>query len=463
MTQKLVTGTVRGRQGNRYLVVGPSGEHHLVSFEGIDTPRIGVDVIGVLADGPDGPLMRLVPDVTRMLLKGRARIIPSGRPDLTARMLAKLLSGMGPASIRPGTGGMIERTPSFDDPDVVWALSMLEPEAVRAGIALNVIDPIAMASSSWDDNRLKEEILPADTAGETSALADLRRLLHSGLTPACRRTVERIGRGAAIPSVDFVLPYSPFATGFSWCGDIARAYRNEIVGMSLSGSEARRVSTFRELALAFAPRYLGKVRAEAGHESHVENAFADVAAALAIMRTTEGGTVAAMKFQRLREAALARWDGEGRCPPATGGALAAALSMGAHADHDGSADSIFHVAASVARAHAPSTAAKLERLRGSSIADGIFIDLEKADRSVVSSMRLAYADDLAETVDRLGGDARAIDRMSRFGLYTAPLGLEDVFDAHVGSPVGPADEAGILLPDDPALTGIEAEFGLPPR
>lgn len=444
---KLITGTVRARQGDRHLVVTRSGERMLVRLEGSEVPRLGVDLVGVLGEDDDGPVLELVPDVTRMLLQGKARIIPIGRPDVTARIIARLLMGAGPAAIRPGVGGTIERTPQIDDPDIKWALDILEPEARRAGVAFNVIDPIAMASSTWDDARLTEEVLPADVSGDTSALADLKRLLNDGMTPACRRTIEAIGRGVATPSVDFVLPYSPFATGFSWCADISQAARNELVAISIPGSDARRLSTFRELALAFAPRYLGRTKAEAGCEGHVEAAFVDVAAALALLRYSDR-PLSPLRFQRLREAALARWDGHGSCPPATAAALGAVAALGMSLGAD-TPDELFRTAASIARNNAPTTLKQLEEQRAAATARGVFIDLETAPPPFRTAVLELYRKDLQETASRLSGSERALGRMSKFGIYTVPLGLETAFDEVVRADPESYTDEPIAFPADP--------------
>lgn len=442
MTERLVTGTVRARQGNRYVLVRPDGEQLLVGLEGIETPLIGVDVIGMLS-GSDGDLrMRLVPDVTRELLKGRARIIPMGRPDLTARMLAKLLQGTSPASIRPGIGGMIDRTAGSADPDISWALSILGPEAMKAGIALNVIDPMALADSAWEDAKLQEEILPADTSGENRALGDLRRLLNAGMAPACCRTITRIGRGAEVPSVDFVMPYSPFATGMSWSADVGRAWNDEIVAMSVPAADARKLSSFREMALAFAPRYLG--RNKGPFARHVEESFADVAAAIAFMNFG-GSSMSVLRFQRLREAALARWEPPQDFPPATSEALAAVLTTAGQVQAD-EAEEILQLAASIAKAHTPTSEEGLASLCSRADATGVFVDPSSAATATREAMTEAYAKDLQETVDRIKGSPRAMARMAMFGVYSVPEGFEDAFDAVLGP-----------LPEDAPVETMEFE------
>lgn len=443
MTERLITGTVRARKGNRFVVIRPDGEQLLVALEGIDEPRLGVDIIGVL-DGVEGDLrMRLVPDVTRMLLEGKSRIISGGRPDLTARMLARLLKGTSPSSIRPGIGGMIERTPTFHDHDIAWALDILEPEARKAGIALNVIDPMALADSAWENASLRETVLPADTSGEDRALKDLHRLLNAGMAPSCCRTIMRIGRGVEVPSVDFVMPYSPFATGMSWSAGIAKAWNDEIVTMSISGSDARRLSTFRELALAFAPRYLGRNKGEGS--SHIEQSFADAAAAIAFMNFG-GSPQTVLRFQRLREAALARWSPPEDIPPATSEALAATMSLAAQAQPD-SADDILQLAASMAKAHTPTTEEGLVALCSRATANDVFVRLDRVSRPQRTAILESYSRDLKETVDRLRGSDRAMARMAMFGIYTIPSGCEDDFDVVLGD-VPPSDVDGFEFDND---------------
>jgi len=427
MNEFLITGTVRGRIGHKFVVVRPDGTQLNVLLEGVETPKIGVDIIGYLAEGAEMRI-RLVPDVTRSLLDGRARIIPSGRPEMTARMLARLLSGTSPASIRPGVGGMIDRTTNVDDPDIAWALSILGPEAERAGIALNVIDPMGLVDAPWEDRGLKDEILPADTSGEARALNDLKRLLHDGMTPACCRTILRIGRGAEVPSVDFVLPYSPLATGQSWSADIAGAWRDEVVAMSIDGEDARRMSSFREMALAFAPKYLGRLKGDTAW--HVEQSFADTAAAIAFMNFG-GSSLSVLRFQRLREAALSRADADNRNPPATATCLAAVLSSAAQRVPD-NADDILSFAASIAKTHAPKNKGDLANQKERASHEGVFIELNRVAPEIRNELKHQYRKDLANTVDRLRGSPRAMSRMATFGAFNIPDGFEDIFDDVVG-------------------------------
>lgn len=454
MTNKLVVGTIRGKIGNRFVVVSPDGSRNIFAIESVQVPKMGVDIIGMLDSEAIEPKIRLIPDVTRAILTGKAQILLAGRPEITARLLARVLQGTGPGNIRPGTGGMIERSPSSDDPDIAWAMMMLAPEADRAGIALNIIDPIAMAGSDWDDRQLTESVLPADISGEKDALRDLKNLLNSGLRPSCSRSVEVIGRGSLVSSVDFVLPYSPFATGMNWSAEMGGAARNEIALNGVSAPDARRFSTFRELSLAFTPRYLGRVREQEGAGGHVEAAFADVSAVLAYV-LSGGEILTALKFQRLRESALARWNGRDDAPPATGPGIAAAISALA-TQRPKNIQDIFTLAASIAKATAPAKKRDLELLRENSTATGQFVDLETASPQILDLVRSLYRKDLEEVYGRISHNPKAVDRMARFGTYSVPLGLEEVFDQIVAAE-GPGE--ALQFPSDP----WDATSSLSPR
>lgn len=305
MSAKLTVGTIRARQGDRHVVVLADGRSVLMTLTGVREPRIGADVIGMFDAEAESPSLAIVDNVTKLLLTKGAKIAVTGRTDATATMLARLLEGTGLRAIRAGTGGIIERTPNVSDPDLAWALRYLEAEAAELGLGLNVIDPLALAKGEWTDKRLRDEMLPADAIGERGALADLKTLIGEGFTPTCRTTLFALGRGAKVPSVDFILPFSPFATGLSFSRDLAGAARSEVPTAVLSGSAARRLSAFREIAKAFAKRHLGNVRGGADTAERMVDAFADTAAAIAYLNGG-GDRQAVVNFARLRECGLAR-------------------------------------------------------------------------------------------------------------------------------------------------------------
>jgi len=452
MGARLVVGTIRQRQGDRHLVALPDGRTVSVTFEGGEAPLIGGDVVALVdPDEPDARV-RLVPDVARLILSGRASIAVGGDAGLTATMLAMMTRGTGLGAITPGTGGIIERTPDSRDPDLAWALRQLGPEALELGLGLNVLDPLSLARADWDTAALRNERLPADSVGERGALADLRRLMAEGFTPACRRTLFGMSRTAKVPSVDFILPFSPFATGTSFSCDMAGAYRGEAAREPLSGSDARRFSAYRQIAKAFAPRYLGKTKAGPA-AGHMEEAFADAAAAIALLNH-DPTSDAVRRVARLREAGIVRsGTRDASRAPATHGVLATVLSLSGYLKAP-DAPTAMTLAASLARNHAPRNEADLAALvEGASLGDAL-IDVAATRAVERRALCEAYRVDCEDVATRLENDPRGLDRMARLATFMVPLGLEDTFDRVLEEAGAPAheidgDEMGLSLGPDP--------------
>ena len=453
MAARLVVGTIRMLQGERHVVALPDGRTMSLTFEGGEAPLIGGDVVALVDPDDAEARIRLVPDVTRLILSHGARIAVGAPTAMTATMLAIATRGTGIGGIAPGTGGVIERTPDSGDPDLSWAIRFLGKEALDIGLGLNVLDPLALARAPWDSESLRNERLPADAVGERGALDDLRRLMAEGFTPACRRTLFGPSRGPKVPSVDFILPFSPFATGQSHSAAMAGASRPEVARDPLTGSEARRFSAFREIAKAFAPRYLGKVRTTGSASAHIEEAFADAAAAIALANANPG-TSAIRKIAHLRETALARATGMADArTPATYGVLATVMSLAGYLRADDAA-TLLQTAASIARAHAPRNDDALAKLQAEATERDTLLDLEKASPAERRAVADAYRLDCEDVAVRLEQDPRALDRMSRFGAVNVPMGLEHVFDQVLEDSGAPAfemdgDEIGISLGPDP--------------
>lgn len=461
MAVKLTVGTIRARRGDRHVVVLSDGRQLLMTLDGVKEPRIGADVIGSFDPDAEEPSLQIVENVTKFLLSRSARIAVSGRSDVTATMLARLLAGTGLKAIKPGTGGIIERTPNVSDPDLAWALRHLESEANDLGLGLNVIDPLSLAKGEWSDKRLRDEILPADAVGERDALTDLKRLIGEGFTPACRTTLFAMGRGAKVPSVDFVLPFSPFATGLSFSRDVSGAARSEVPITVLAGTAARRISAFREIAKAFAKRYLGNVRGDAETGARMVDAFADTAAAIAYLNGG-GDRQAVVNFARLRECGLARDVAGARGAPATHKALDAVLQLGGYLEAK-TASHVLTLAASITRSHGPTSPEVVAEMRASA-SDEILIDIEKASGPLRESIRDFYRQDCQDVADRLAGDEAALDRMARYGAFLVPLGLEDVYDDILelnGAPnVETPDAIGLDFGEDPWATEASPSMSL---
>lgn len=464
MSPRLLVGTVRARQGAVHVVAFPDGTTRDIVLRGDEVPRIGGDVIGVVDLDQPRPELRLVRDVAAHVLKGRTLISVSGRPDVTARMLGRLLEGCGPAMVRPGEGGIIERTPEVSDPDLRWALDLIEPEALQVGLALNLVDPFPLASSPWSDAAFREDILPADVAGAGGAMGDLKAAIADGFRPSCRLTVQELARRGggdgpvrSVSSVDFVMPFSPFATGHSFSTLAGAARRGEVARRPLTITEARRISAFREMSLAFAQRHLGKVRAEPGMRSHVEDTFADVAAVTAFVKT--GGPIeAALAFARLREAALARWDGTGRAPPATHVGLCQVVPTLPWIEVGGAA-AIFAQAASVATSNAPRTAKALALAKAAASDADAFVDLRALSPHARRRVAADYERDLRRVVTGLGGNQAALDRLARLGVTTVPAGLEATFNGVMREAWDPDAVPGLAREDAAAIAPPRADRG----
>jgi len=443
VTARLVVGTIRARRGERHDVVLPDGTVVPVAFDGEATPAIGADVVGLFdPEAPGTKHLTLVHDVTRLIMSGRARIVTGGRSDVTARMLARMTQGAGIGAITPGTGGIIERTPTVEDPDLNWALTQLAPEARRLGLGLNVIDPLALAKAPWEDRRLKEDLLPADTTGDLGALEDLKRIMAEGFTPACRRTLFGLARGVQVPSVDFVLPYSPFETGHSFSARMAGAKRAEVTRLVIPGPDARRLSSFREIARAFAPRHLGRQRGNQVVAAHVEATFADVAAALAYLAA--GGDPRVIRaFAALRQAGFAR----SPRAPSSHQALQTVLSVGSLIRHNGTGE-ILKNAASLAKSHTPGTEEAILALRAETPEGDVLFNPSRATASERDATAAAYAEDCEDAIARLADVPVALERMGRFGLKTVPLGLDHVFDEvmdRMGAPLAGFEEEAVPM------------------
>ena len=139
-------------------------------------------------------------------------------------------------------------------------------------------------------------------------MGDLIRLLRSGFNPDCSRMVEQYTGNREI-SVNFVLPYSPFA-GAS--GFIRAASFMELAGMpiaTMTVSESRKLSSLRTMCLALAHEKLsagGGLQSDASQSrraAHLANAFADAAASLAFL-ANGGRREAVEEYADAKEAAF---------------------------------------------------------------------------------------------------------------------------------------------------------------
>jgi hypothetical protein len=311
MTNTLVIGTVRASRNGSHVVALRGGGSLDVVFDGEATPKIGGDVIGMLRRGPDDVArMTLRRSITDALIDGNSKIaFPSIKNEMTARLLAKILARANTSMISPGVGLSIERHSKSNDPDLGWATSIFGEEANRMGIALNIIDVDAVSKSAWRSGALSDTILPADADGRGKVMHDLTRLLRSGFHPDCNRMIETFSGENEI-SVNFVLPYSPFAGAYGFCREISGMSRRHVPNISgMSVSDARRISSARHLALGIAHARLGVDEtnrfdvSQSRRATHMASCFADAAAVIAFLSSGGDRRVAEL-YADLKESSL---------------------------------------------------------------------------------------------------------------------------------------------------------------
>lgn len=450
MSETAVVGTVRGKYPDgSYLVVKRDGRPLIVEFRG-PAPTVGMDVIGSLTE-EDGRLrMTVRPTLTEALLDGPVKIVPiSKRADLTARVLDNLLKRANSAVFRPGDGMAIERLPRSDDPDLSWAMDHFKPEAERLGLALNVIDVKGVTRSPWDMRSLQNFSLPADIEGSRRSKDDLTRILRSGFHPACSRIVERFTGTGAI-SVNFVIPYSPFVGAVGFARDAARMNIGVFPLVSMNISEARRLSSARQMAMAIAH---GRLSAGRGFHAdidnhprvrHLSNCFADAAAA-AVFLSDGGRPEVIEEYAALKESSIFFGYDEGTAglrdgvlENATHRAVNAVLEWH-HADPDAVREADIHKlvtkAVRLAKINAlegvrftePSKVTDPEMDGAVAAANIVGADLMSASHGYLAHLGEKYRDDLDALVAEHAGDPLSARRLLSFASVYVPERLEDVF------------------------------------
>nr|WP_250808073.1 hypothetical protein [Neorhizobium tomejilense] len=445
----IIVGTVRGKNTDgSYVVVKRDGRPVNVFFQSA-APTVGSDIIGNVAVDNDGrSTMVLHPTVLDALLDGHAKIVPiTKRADLTARVLAKMLERAKSAVFKPGGGMSIERMPHSDDPDVRWAMDNFRPEAERLGLALNVIDVKAVTRSPWDMKSLQNFSLPADIEGSRRSRDELTKILRSGFHPACSRIIERF-TGQNEISVNFVIPYSPFAGAVGFARDAAQMTISAFPLCSMNISESRRLSSARQMAMALAHNRLTPGKGfQADLDTHprvrhLSNSFADAAACLVFV--ARGGRPEVVEeYMLLKEASLFFGYSEHRgglndgvLEKATHRSIRAAMEW--YADNGSSDMSIRELvtrAVRVAKASAyegmrftdASAITELE-LRGAvDAANLIGVDLPTASRTYLEQLSEKYRDDLDTLVEEHRRDPVSAQRLMNFGAVHVPDRMERLF------------------------------------
>jgi hypothetical protein len=445
----IIVGTIRGKNGNgSYSVVKRDGRPINVFFTD-GSPTIGSDVIGSISADETGRLsMALHPTVLDALLDGHAKIIPiSKRPDLTARILAKVLERAKSAVFKPGAGMSIERMPHSEDQDISWAMNIFRPEAERLGLALNVIDVKAVTRSPWDGQSLQNFSLPADIEGSRRSRDELTKILRSGFHPACSRIVDRF-TGQNEISINFVIPYAPFAGAVGFARDAAAMHAGVFPMCSMDVSETRKISSARQMALAIAHNVLTPGRGlqtdldTHPRARHLSNCFADAAAVLAFL-ANGGRPDVVEQYASLKEASLYFGYDEqigglrpGVLEKASHRSVRAAIDWFTYNGKQGMAiKDIVSKASRIAKSNAyegrrftdVALVSEQEMLGAVSAANLVAVDLSSASTEYIAHLSDKYRADLAVLVEEHTNNPVAAHRLMSFGATQTPLRMESVF------------------------------------
>lgn len=455
---EVIVGTVRAkRSDDEYVVVRRDGTVLDVTFSGDIKPTMGGDVVGRLHFDNFGKAeMHLKESVLDVIMEGSHRIIMMGRrTDITARMLAKLLARSKSAVVSPGSGVSIERAPVSEDETLKWAMGVFQEEAARRRVALNVIDVKAVARSNWDAGYLRDSSLPADVEGSLRSLSDLSVLLRAGFVPYCSRMTEDLTGNKEI-SLNFVLPYSPFATPSAYARDLGGMSRDVYPLVSMELDESRAFCAARTMALGMAHNCLGAAEGlQADVEAtpraqHVAACFADAVASLVFLRDGGRSTVIT-EIADLKEASL-HFGKNNFCT--TEGALnkgvlinathkAVRAAIGADLPHDATMREIVSAAVKIAKKVALPAArfatgddfdvANERELKAAErIAKnvGVSFDQMSAERRALAESQYRY--DIRQLVEEVSTSDNAGARLALYEGHTVPDDLRSIFMEEAG-------------------------------
>lgn len=453
MKDHILIGTVRAKKGDKYVVVTRDGSPMEVKFDGGAHPPVGGDVIGVFRASPYGGwLLSLKENLNdAMMSTSTSFMIAGARPDLTARILAKMLAKQKTAVIAPGAGMIIKRRPFSVDPDLQWALDAVAPEADRLGTALNFIDVKSITNSVWQTSSLRDMALPADIEGSQRSMFELTRILRSGFHPECSRMIETVS-GARDISVNFVMPYSPFTGVLGFARNIAAMNYGYLPIVDMTLSDSRKLSSVRMAGLAVAHKVLGAGQVsnadveQSPRARHLANCFADALTSVVYL-SRENNPAVIHAYADLRESSLCFGFDQGRyqlsegiLEDATHRAIRAVLKdfAGGKISSSMTSHEMTDMALKIARKTALPAArfendgVKVERAEMTSAveaANRVAFDLRQATPADIEAYAGYYVDDIQQLVEEHGGNALSASRLVTFGGNHVPFGMEDYFHA----------------------------------
>lgn len=303
---KFIIGTIRAikDETNEYVVLCKDGTDLVVSCN--KKLKIGSDIIGEIRNNNN--VLEIEDNIADCIFEQeKSNIIPAGiKNDLAVRILEKLMLKRS-SIFSPGKGISIERTTTTSDLELKWAIDNFKVISEKLGIALNIIDVKSASRSSWNSDSFIKKNLPADAGGSTKANIQLSEVLNSGFHPICSRFIENITRKNTV-SINFIIPYSPFAGSTGFATDISKMNRQYFPITKLSLQEIKKISSARQIALSFAhvsiTDGIGHANIDQSKRTlHLATCFADAVASLLFLKT--GGRKEAIEiFADLKESSL---------------------------------------------------------------------------------------------------------------------------------------------------------------
>lgn len=456
--RQILLGTVRAIKRDRAVVRCADGSGFIFKLIDGKRPALGESIIGRVGKSTKGGLLTLDLSKTEALPRGSSTLSFFGDPAAAARLFKRFFTS-GAAAYAPGSGDTMRRCRTTGDADLDWALSVFDPESTRQGMALNVLDVRALAATPWVKESLSA-LLPSDTCDDPETTEALLACLRSGFSPTTRMILDT-SLTESQESVDFSLPYNPLAGGWDWIRREGMQPRRSWPGATIDAASARRLSSARQMALAFASRILPRTSAADDDDAvrtawrrRLANAFASAAAALAWSRS--GGDVSVLETWHAARAAvpaaLSEAGTEEERVTVLSEMTAPAIRRAIDADEG---HPLLKQAAAIALATciAPENPADRQRMtelaaQGVAARDAMFDDCDMIDPADRARRRTIWLSDLADVMTHLDHTEVAMERLATVGRSTVPMGFQDVFDLEmeaIGISASAYEQDGLIV------------------
>lgn len=441
--RQLLLGTVRAINRDRAVVRLHDGSGYIFKLEG-KRPALGESIVGRVGKVAKGGMMTLeLAKPESAAPSGSSTVSFFGDPAAAARLFKRFFSS-GAAAYAPGKGDTLRRRRASGDADLDWALGLFDPESVRHGVALNVLDVRALAATPWVKESLSD-LLPSDTCDDPETTEALLNCLRSGFAPTTRMILETsLADGDPQASVDFALPYNPLAGGWDFIRREGMQPRRSWPSATIDAASARRLSAARQMALAFSAKMLPRTCAAEDDDAlrtawrgRLANAFACAAAALAWSRS--GGDVSVLETWHAARAAVPSALAEAASDAARAIVLAEmtapAIRRAIDADQGGP---LLEEAAAIAIATCLSPENPADRARmgvlaaeGARALEAMFVDCERISGVDRERRRAVWLADLADVMTHLGHNEVAMGRLATVGRSAVPMGFREEFDTEM--------------------------------